>query len=144
MAKNKSKKHAKKKAKSRSKKKAANAPQTAMRNAQSALARPLSTETRGAEAATVFWLLTGFTTAMAELAWCVLRATRTQFDDAERWLALHGIVAAIALLTGLVTLIMTVAAIRVRSARPPQGIVTTMIIIGVIPMIVLLISSLRS
>ena len=144
MAKNKSKMHPKKKSKSRSKKKTTNAPQTRVRKSESAIARPLSTETRGAEAVTVFWLLTGFTAAMAELAWCVLRATRAQFDDVERWLALHGIVAGLALLTGLVTLIMTVAAIRVRSVRPPQGIVTGMIIIGVVPMVVLLISSLRS
>ena len=81
---------------------------------------------------------------MAELAWCVLRAARPGFDDAERWLAMHVVVAAIALLTGIVTLVLTAVAVRVRQVRPPLGIITGMTVVGAIPMAVLLIIALRT
>jgi hypothetical protein len=97
-------------------------------------------ETRAADAVTVFWLLTGFSTVIAEFGWCVLRLLPALFDDRERWLALLTVVFGIAFLSGAVTLALTPIAIRTRKTRPPRSIVVAAVIIGCLPVALLAVS----
>ncbi|MCA9212212.1 MAG: hypothetical protein KDB27_04030 [Planctomycetales bacterium] len=94
---------------------------------------PYSHETRAADAVTVFWLLAGFASGMAQLAMFILRAARTSFEDLDRWAAFHGVVAVIAVVTGIITLVVTPIALRVRRIPPPQPIIAGMILLGGLP-----------
>lgn len=119
-------------------------PRTSNPHARRSRTKPVvskgSKESKGAEAVTVFWLLTGFSTAVAELVWFVLRLMPHLFEDRERWLALLTVIFGIALLSGVVTLAVTPIVIRLRKTRPPRPVTVSSVFVGILPLILLGIS----
>lgn len=102
-------------------------------------------ENRGGEAFTVFWMLTLMVTLGAELSalavWGVSAAAGDAEDLPVTLRLLPGWLLAVALITGLLCLLLTPLAYRLRAAPPPLGVTIIAFIVGASPLVVLLLIS---
>ena len=102
-------------------------------------------ENRGGEAFTVFWMLTLIATLGAELsalaAWGLSAAAGEAEDFPVTLRLLPGWLLAVALITGLLCLLLTPLAYRIRTTPPPLGVTVIAAIVGASPLVVLLLIS---
>jgi hypothetical protein len=98
-------------------------------------------ESRAAVALTVVWMLTCMSTAVGLVLVLVLRLLMAQFPVAAGGVHPLGQMAAVLLFvtiaTGLLCLVFTPLAIRVRQTPPPRSITIAAVIIGLLPIVVI-------
>jgi hypothetical protein len=108
--------------------------------------QPDAGESRGAVAATVAWMLTCMSTAMAMLVVLGLRllmiglpAAAGQPHPMERT---AGVLLFVAMMTGGLCLLLTPVAYRVRNVAPPRAITAGAVLIAISPIVLLIVLSL--
>jgi len=103
-------------------------------------------ESRGAEAFTVFWMLTMMATLGAEVSslitWGLLTAAGNSDETPAALRMLPGWLLAVALITGVLCLLLTPLAYRLRRAPPPTGVTLIAAAVGASPLLYLLLSTL--
>jgi hypothetical protein len=103
-------------------------------------------ESRAAEAVTVFWMLTMMATLGAELVSLVSYALIARAEDpATLPLALRmlpGLLQMTALVTGLLCLLLTPVAYKLRRVPPPGGVLVIAVAVGAFPLVTLLLMQL--
>jgi len=103
-------------------------------------------ESRAAEAVTVFWMLTMMATLGAELVSLVSYALIAQLDDPATLppalRMLPGVLQMTALVTGVLCLLLTPVAYKLRRVPPPGGVLVIAVAIGAFPLIMLLLMQL--
>ncbi|HZN36570.1 MAG TPA: hypothetical protein VFB80_22225 [Pirellulaceae bacterium] len=100
-------------------------------------------ESRGAVALTVAWMLTCTSTAVAMLVvvalWLISLAFPFPGPRPHPLLVVAGLLQFVALFTGLLCLLFTPLAYRVRRTSPPRPITIAAVLIGLAPIVTLLV-----
>jgi hypothetical protein len=100
---------------------------------------PDAGESRGAVALTVAWMLTAMSTAAAMLVVAAVQAIMAANPAVpgrpHPMLPLSSVMLFVALATGIVCLVFTPLAYRVRRSRPPTAITIAAILIGLSPLV---------
>lgn len=103
-------------------------------------------ESRAADAVTVFWMLTMMATLGAEVVSLVSYALIAQADDPTTLpltlRMLPGLLQMTALVTGVLCLLLTPVAYKLRRVPPPGGVVVIAVAVGAFPLITLLLMQL--
>ena len=103
--------------------------------------QPDESETRGAVALTIAWMLTCLSTAVAVMLVLALRLLMLAFPVAggrvHPLTSMAGVFLFVALLTGLVCLLFTPLTLRVRRRSPPRAVTVGALLIGFSPIVVL-------
>ena len=101
--------------------------------------RPEELESRAAVAVTVAWMLTCMSTAIGVLLVLALRllmlALPTAEGRAHPLTQMAGVLLLVALTTGVLCLVFTPLALKVRQTRPPQPVVVGAVLIGLSPIV---------
>ena len=92
-------------------------------------------ETRASEAVTIAWMLAVMMTLLCELGVAGAAAYIAFDDEAAMIQMLFGTLLFAALVMGVISLLLTVAAIKSRRAPPPRGIVVLAIAVGAVPIV---------
>jgi hypothetical protein len=108
----------------------------------------LPAEDRRAEAITVCWMLTTLITFFAEMLNVALNVyvwnATLDADAARPWQLMADVALFTAIITGLVTLLLTPAVYQFRRARPPTAITVSVILVGLAPIMTLIIQAIRA
>lgn len=99
-----------------------------------------SSETAAADTATIFWMLTVFTTLLCELGWAGARLYVAWVDSAaERMQLLGALLLLAAVVIGISALIMTPIVLRARRVPPPRGIVVFALLTAALPLLLVVV-----
>lgn len=101
-----------------------------------------SGESRAADFMTVGWLLTCFTTLICELGGVVATWYANGHPEARGIVTLAGVLMFAAGLTGLFSLVLLATAWKLRTVKPPRGIVVFSLVVGLAPPVILLVNRL--
>lgn len=93
-----------------------------------------SVESRAAEFMTVGWLLTTFTTLVCELGAVIATWYASGHPQARGIATLAAVLMFAAMLTGLFSLALLVAAWKLRAVKPPRGIVVFSLVVSLAPL----------
>ena len=105
--------------------------------------RPQSTETPQAEAITVAWLVSVMIVTLLDVAAVGLHVYIAAAGVTEQWALLAGYSLHAAAATGFVSLLLAVAAFKLREEKPPPRVTTYSVLVAAAPLAALLISALR-
>lgn len=101
-------------------------------------------ESRAAEGVTVAWMLCMLATIAAEFTGVMVRLVMLLGGGSPMLEAFSATMLGVAAMAGLITLMLTPVAIRMRIQRPPSGIIYTAIAAGAVPWLIIIGSILAS
>lgn len=100
-------------------------------------------ESRAAEAVTVAWMLCFLATVLAEALGLLTRMAMAFGVEMAAIRVLSITLLLVALLSGLVTLVLTPVAIKLRRHAPPRPVIIMACVTGILPLLTLVLLSLR-
>jgi hypothetical protein len=108
--------------------------------------RPVVTpeESRASLTVTVGWMLGALATFGAEVAGVVVNTIVVITESAPNWLRhVSEILFFVALMTGLMTLVMTPVCLKVRQVPPPRPITVLVVVVAAAPLLVIVVQTMR-
>ncbi|UUO05673.1 hypothetical protein M4951_20140 [Blastopirellula sp. J2-11] len=91
-------------------------------------------ELRAADSMTIFWMLCGVTTLLAEIAIiCVQGSIWASGEPSPQLEAISMLLLMVAMVTGTISVLLIPVVLQQRRSAPPKAIVRAMVVIGLLP-----------
>lgn len=101
-------------------------------------------ETRAADAATVFWMLTVMATLLAEVTMLIATALLRMGQENPLLYALREVLLLIAVISGVLSLVTIPMVLKSRRVPPPMPVMIVAVVIGLLPVVTLLIKGMTA